>query len=136
MTSDEAYQCEFCTRYRGRALPCASTTFAGCGGLHAQPRCATACALMPEVADGIEIWFASYVRTRLRAMASEAFSISRHTADCVAKKLHEQFLVDVDVVLQRILAFAALRFLYEGSPTTVTLDDVRVALCSAASARR
>lgn len=136
MTSDEAYQCEFCSRSRGWALPCASTMLAACGKPRALPSCATACVLIPGGADGIERWIASYVRTRLRAMAGEAFSISRYTADCVAKKLHEQFLADTDAVLQRILAFAALRCLCEGSPTTVTLDDVRVALCSAASPRR
>lgn len=155
MNSDEAYQSELGSRPHGRASRCASTRPAGrerlCAQRYAQEhvvadcacaketwshaRCATGCALIPEGVDWSERWIASYVRTRLRTMAGDTFLISRHTTDCVAKTLHAQFLLDTDAVLQRILDFAALRNLYEGS-TNVTLDDVRVALCSAAPPSR
>lgn len=156
MTSDEACQGELGVRPHARVSPCKSTTPAGRDGLCAQryawgdvpPDCPcsnkaeallrrdTGCVSNPEEAGGNERWITSYVRTRMRSIAGEAFSISRHTTDCVAKALHEQFLLDSEAVLQRILDFAALRCLYEGASTTVTLDDVRVGLCSAASPPR
>ena len=80
---------------------------------------------------GQDTWIASYVRTKLRTMAGDAFLISRHTVDCIANALQGRFLSDVDTVLQRILDFAALRCLHEGS-STVTMDDIKVALHSAA----
>lgn len=97
-------------------------------------RCATCGPFMRESMDAFATSLASHVRTRLRTMAGDTFSISRYTSDCVAEALYERLLSDTDAVLRRILDFAALRHAYEGS-STVTLDDVRVALSSPASAR-
>lgn len=82
-----------------------------------------------------DTWIASYVRTKLRTMAGDTFPISRHTTDYVAKVLQERFLTDTDAVLQHILSLAALRYLREGS-STVTLDDVRAVLGTAAPSRQ
>ncbi|MFX1802717.1 hypothetical protein PWR66_03480 [Paraburkholderia sp. A1RO-5] len=85
--------------------------------------------------DERDDWIASYVRTRLRTMAAEDFSISRHTADVAARALQDRFLSDTDAVLKRILDLAALRYLRDGS-STVTLEDVTVALRSVGLPRR
>lgn len=79
--------------------------------------------------DQRDSWIASYVRTRLRTMAVDAFPISRHTTDVAARVLQDRFLSDTDAVLKRILDLAALRYLRDGS-STVTLEDVTVALRS------
>lgn len=156
MRSHEMCQCEACSSPHGRvalralARPavregmCVArdgqenvlADHAGVTANEAHVDGAAGCALRPGDIGEIEKWVASYVRTRLLTMAGEAFSISRSTVDHVAKSLHEHFLSDADSALQRILDFAALRCLYEDSATTVTLDDVRVALCSAAPLRR
>ena len=70
---------------------------------------------------------ASYVRARLRMMATDVFSVSRHTADFAARALQDRFLSDTDAMLKRILDLAALRYLKDGS-TTITQEDVTVAL--------
>ncbi len=70
---------------------------------------------------------ASYVRARLRMMATDVFSVSRHTADLAARALRDRFLSDTDAMLKRILDLAALRYLRDGS-TTITQEDVTVAL--------
>ena len=70
---------------------------------------------------------ASYVRARLRMMATDVFSVSRHTADLAARALQDRFLSDTDAMLKRILDLAALRYLKDGS-TTITQEDVTVAL--------
>ena len=80
-------------------------------------------------------WIASYVRTRLRTMAGDAFPISRYTADIAARAVQDRFLSDTDAVLKRILELAALRCLRDGS-STVTQEDVAVALRSLASPHR
>jgi hypothetical protein len=74
-------------------------------------------------------WIASYVRTRLRAMAGDAIPISRHTADFAARAIQDRFLSETDAVLKRILDLAALRYLRDGS-STLTQEDVAVALRS------
>lgn len=85
--------------------------------------------------DERDSWIASHVRTRLRTMAGDTFSISRHTADFTAHALQDRFLSDTDAVLKRILDLAALRHLRDGS-STVTLEDVTVALRSVAPLHR
>ncbi|WP_051391119.1 hypothetical protein [Paraburkholderia mimosarum] len=70
---------------------------------------------------------ASYVRARLRMMATDVFLVSRHTADFAARALQDRFLSDTDAMLKRILDLAALRYLKDGS-TTITQEDVAVAL--------
>lgn len=72
-------------------------------------------------------WIASYVRVRLRTMAGDVFSVSRHTADFTARALQDRFFSDTDTVLKRVLDLAALRYLRDGS-TTVTQEDVTNAL--------
>jgi hypothetical protein len=86
-------------------------------------------------ADKRDTWPASYIRTKLRTMSGETFSISRHTADAVADALQEQFFSDTDAVLKRIFDLAALRSLRDGSHT-ITLEDVGVAMRSFRSAHR
>ena len=85
--------------------------------------------------DERDNWIASYVRTRLRTMAGDDFPVSRHTADFAARAVQERFVWDTDAVLKRILELAALRYLRDGS-STVTQEDVRVALRSLASPHR
>lgn len=74
-------------------------------------------------------WIASYVRTKLKAMADDAFSVSRYTADFAARAVQDRFLSDTDALLKRILDLAALRYLRDGS-STLTQEDVEVALRS------
>lgn len=77
--------------------------------------------------DEPDNWPASYVRTKLRAMAADNFSVSRHTAELTAHALQDHFLWETDAVLKRILDLAALRYLRDGS-STVTQEDVKLAL--------
>jgi hypothetical protein len=81
-----------------------------------------------------EMWIAAHIRTRLRVMAGDAFSISRHTTDFLIQFLYARFLSDTDAGVQRMLDLVALRYAYDGS-NTVTLEDVRVALCPFAPPR-
>ena len=151
MTSGQTYQCEFasrpseggscectalvvreglCARRRARECDLGDSARAKRNG--ARPHSVAGCALISEGVEGSERWITSYVLTRLRVMAGETFAISRHTSDCLARMLHDQFIADTDCVLRRILDFSAVRNLYEGTDN-VMLDDVRVALSSAAS---
>ncbi|MEX3926175.1 hypothetical protein AB4Y36_19400 [Paraburkholderia sp. BR10936] len=77
--------------------------------------------------DKRDSWIASYVRMRLRMMAGDIFSVSRHTTDVAARALQDRFFSDTDVALKRILDLAALRYLRDGS-ITVTQEDVTDAL--------
>ncbi|MFX1695322.1 hypothetical protein [Paraburkholderia sp. A1RO-1] len=77
--------------------------------------------------DKRDSWIASYVRMRLRTMAGDVFSVSRHTADFTARALQDRFYSDTDVALKRVLDLAALRYLRDGS-ATVTQEDVTDAL--------
>ncbi|MCP3728246.1 hypothetical protein M3I53_34935 [Paraburkholderia sp. CNPSo 3272] len=98
--------------------PCAFNGAAD--GLHCR------CCLIGCV-DKRESWTASYVRTRLRMMAGDIFSVSRHTTDFASRALQDRFVSDTDAVLKRVLDLAALRYLRDGS-TTVTQEDVTDAL--------
>ncbi|MGF6641470.1 hypothetical protein [Paraburkholderia sp. MM6662-R1] len=89
-------------------------------GLHCR-RCMVGCVDEPDN------WLASYVRTKLRAMAADGFSVSRHTAELTAHALQDHFLWETDAVLKRILDLAALRYLRDGS-STITQEDVKLAL--------
>ncbi|EDZ97550.1 hypothetical protein BH160DRAFT_7148 [Burkholderia sp. H160] len=89
-------------------------------GFHCR-RCMLGCVDKPDN------WLASYVRTQLRAMAGDVFSVSRHTADITAHALQDHFLAETDAVLKRILDLAALRCLRDGS-STITQEDVKLAL--------
>jgi hypothetical protein len=84
-------------------------------------RCAVECV------DEQQSWIASYVRMRLRAMAGDVFSVSRHTSDFAASTLTDRFFSETDAVIKRILDLAALRYLRDGS-STVTQEDVALAL--------
>lgn len=77
--------------------------------------------------DKRDSWIASYARMRLRSMAGDIFSVSRHTADFAARALQDRFFSDTDAVLKRVLDLAALRYLRDGS-ITVTQEDVTGAL--------
>lgn len=85
--------------------------------------------------DERDDWITSYVRTRLRTMAGDTFSISRHTADVAARALKDRFLSDTDAVLKRILDLAALGYLRDGT-STVTVEDVTAALRSVVQPHR
>ncbi len=80
-------------------------------------------------------WIASYVRTKLKSMAGDAFSVSRYTADFAARAVQDRVLLDTDAVLKRILDLAALRYLRDGS-STLTQEDVEAALRSLQPPRR
>ncbi|MFL9910538.1 hypothetical protein [Paraburkholderia sp. RL17-337-BIB-A] len=82
---------------------------------------------MVRCVDDPDNWLASYVRTQLRAMAGDVFSVSRHTADFTAHALQDHFLAETDAVLKRILDLAALRYLRDES-STITQEDVTLAL--------
>lgn len=80
-------------------------------------------------------WIASYVRTKLKSMADDTFSVSRYTAEFAARAVQDRFLLDTDAVLKRILDLAALRYLRDGS-STLTQEDVEAALRSLEPQRR
>jgi histone H3/H4 len=83
--------------------------------------------MMVGCVDEPDNWIDSYVRTKLRAMAADVFSVSRHTAELTAQALQDYFLSEMDAVLTRILDLAALRYLRDGS-STITQEDVKLAL--------
>lgn len=153
MTGNEVPTCQHCQSPMCAARQCSVETLARgpreqqCAHKYAiaastqekrleRAACGSNCrAFVVGCVDGRDTWIASYVRAELRAMSGESFLISRHTADCVASALQDRFLSDTDAILKRILDLAALRCLRDGS-STVTLEDVAVALRSLATVHR
>ncbi|MGF6758943.1 AAA family ATPase [Paraburkholderia sp. GAS42] len=72
---------------------------------------------------------AAYVRTKLKKLAGNMFSVSRQTTEYVVGGLRGRSIADADAVLQRVIDSAALRQLRDGADTIVPAD-VRAALGS------
>jgi transitional endoplasmic reticulum ATPase len=72
---------------------------------------------------------ASYIRTRLRSMAGDTFTVSRQAMDYAVIGLKGRSIADADAVLQCTVDLAAMRHLREGA-AAITAQDVHAALRS------